>query len=376
KSQRTLEQDNTVQETAGMVKVSETELAKALSGADRTRRQNLQNKLKKIPKPPALPATMALANTNGVSPRTFILYRGDYQQPGDEVEPGFPAILRSSRREEAQVTTSQKPDANSQPEASVRRSAATSRRTALAAWLASPANPLTARVLVNRIWQHHFGRGLVATPGDFGTRGARPTHPELLDWLAGEFVAQGWSIKAMHRLILRSAAYHQSSEASPEALERDPENKLFSRQNRVRLEGEAIRDSLLAVSGRLNPTMFGPSVLPPPPADLATSAKNWTTNLVAADHARRSIYVFARRNLRFPFFEVFDAPDNNVTCPERGRSVTAPQALTLLNSEEVLTAAGATAARVMQEASSTDERIGRAFQLTLGRAPTASEQEK
>jgi len=319
---------------------------------------------------------MALANTNGVSPHTFILHRGDYQQPGDEVEPGFPAILEGNRHQEAQTPTAQAPNSNSQPEASVRRSAATSRRTALAAWLASPANPLTARVLVNRIWQHHFGRGLVATPSDFGTRGARPTHPELLDWLAGEFVAQGWSLKAMHRLILRSAAYQQSSEASPEALERDPENKLFSRQNRVRLEGEAIRDSLLAISGRLNPTMFGPSALPPLPADLATSAKNWTANSVAADHARRSIYVFARRNLRFPFFEVFDAPDNNVTCPERGRSVTAPQALTLLNSEEVLTAAGATAARVMQEASSTDERIGRAFQLTLGRAPTASEQEK
>ena len=180
----------------------------------------------------------------------------------------------------------------------------------------------------------------------------------------------------MHRLILRSAAYQQSSQSSPEALDHDPENKLFSHQNRVRLEGEAIRDSLLAVSGRLNPTMFGPSVLPPLPADLATSAKNWTANIVTAEDARRSIYVFARRNLRFPFFEVFDAPDNNVTCPERGRSVTAPQALTLLNSEEVITAAGAAATRVMQEASSTDERIGRTFQLTLGRAPAASEQEK
>ncbi|HKS37101.1 MAG TPA: DUF1549 and DUF1553 domain-containing protein, partial [Verrucomicrobiae bacterium] len=376
KSQRTLEQENTVQETAGMVKVSETELAKALSGADRTRRQSLQNELKTIPKPPALPATMALANTNGVSPRTFILHRGDYQQPGDEVEPGFPAILEGNRPKAAQAPTSQVPNSDFQPEASLRRSAATSRRTALAAWLVSPANPLTARVLVNRIWQHHFGRGLVATPSDFGMRGARPTHPELLDWLAGEFVSQGWSIKAMHRLILRSAAYQQSSDALSEALERDPENKLFSRQNRVRLEGEAIRDSLLAVSGRLNPTMFGPSVLPPLPADLATSAKNWTANSGAADRARRSIYVFARRNLRFPFFEAFDAPDNNVTCPERGRSVTAPQALTLLNSEEVLTAAGAAATRVMQEASSADERIRRAFQLALGRAPTASEREK
>src|SRR5207247_4718620 len=127
------------------------------------------------------------------------------------------------------IQTPESPNPTPHPEASLLSSAATSRRTALADWLATPANPLTARVLVNRLWQHHFGRGLVATPSDFGTRGARPTHPELLDWLAGEFVAQGWSLKAMHRLILRSAAYQQSSEASPEALERDPENKLFSR---------------------------------------------------------------------------------------------------------------------------------------------------
>jgi hypothetical protein len=374
KSQRTVEQENTVQETASMVKVADTELVNALSEADRARRQRLQNDLKKIPRPPSLPATMALANTNGVAPRTFILHRGDYQQPGDEVEAGFPAILDADWRTEA--PTAPVPSSDSRPEVSHASSAATSRRTALAGWLASPANPLTARVLVNRLWQHHFGRGLVATPSDFGIRGARPTHPELLDWLAGEFVAQGWSIKAMHRLILSSAAYQQSSEPLAEALERDPENKLFSRQNRVPLEGEAIRDSLLAVSGRLNPTMFGPSVLPPLPADLASSAKYWTANTAAADHARRSIYVFARRNLRFPFFEVFDAPDNNITCPERGRSVTAPQALTLLNSEEVLTAAGAAATRIMQEAGSTDERIRRAFQLALGRAPAAGEREK
>jgi hypothetical protein len=376
KSQRTVEQENTVQETAGMVKVADAELVKALSEADRTRRQRLQNELKKIPKPLSLPATMALANTNGISPRTFILHRGDYHQPGDEVGPGFPAILRSNRRKEALSSKSEIRNPKSEIDQSLLTSAATRRRAALADWLSSPANPLTARVMVNRIWQHHFGRGLVATPSDFGTRGARPTHPELLDWLAGEFVAQGWSIKAMHRLILRSAAYQQSSETSPETFEHDPENKFFSRQNRVRLEGEAIRDSLLVISGRLNPTMFGPSVLPPLPADLAASTKSWVANPAPADHARRSIYVFARRNLRFPFFEAFDAPDNNITCPERGRSVTAPQALTLLNSEEVLTAAAATATRVMQEASSTDECISRASRLTLGRAPTASEWEK
>lgn len=180
----------------------------------------------------------------------------------------------------------------------------------------------------------------------------------------------------MHRLVLTSATYQQSSETSPASLARDPENKFLSHQNRTRLEGEAIRDSLLAISGRLNPAMFGPSILPPLPADLATSSKNWTTSADASGHTRRSIYVFARRNLRFPFFEAFDAPDNNLTCPERGRSVTAPQALTLLNSEEVLTAADATATRILREAGSTDDCIRRAFFLILGQAPTVSELER
>ncbi|MSU61981.1 MAG: DUF1553 domain-containing protein [Pedosphaera sp.] len=401
KSQRTVEQENTVQETAGMVKITDAEIAERMSATDKERRKNLLEELKKIPKPPALPATLALSRTNGAPPRTFILNRGDYNQPGDEVQPGFPVLLDNSRGNETQTslnlartrsTASPKSSLSEQRKGgdaveriptgmvnqSLLASAATNmnRRTALADWLTSSANPLTARVMANRIWQHHFGRGLVATPSDFGTRGARPTNPPLLDWLASEFFTSGWSIKAMHRLILTSAAYQQSSETSPAALARDPENKFLSHQNRTRLEGEAIRDSLLATSARLNPAMSGPSILPPLPADLASSSKSWTTSADAADYTRRSIYVFARRNLRFPFFEAFDAPDNNLTCPERGRSVTAPQALTLLNSEEVLTAANATAARLLREATSTNDRIHRAFRLILGRAPTGSELEK
>jgi hypothetical protein len=155
-------------------------------------------------------------------------------------------------------------------------------------------------VLVNRIWQHHFGRGIVASPSNFGTQGERPSHPELLDWLAIEFVARGWSFKAMHRLILSSAAYQQSSELTREALVRDPENQLFSRQNRVRLEGEAIRDSLLAVSGQLNPKVGGPSVFPPIPANITKTSKNWNASADPDEHRRRSIYIFARRNLRSP----------------------------------------------------------------------------
>jgi len=362
KEKRTMEQQGTVEETAPMLKFTDAELAKTISAADRTRRKQLLDELKKIPKPAPLPMTMALQNSNGAPSKTFILVRGDYNNPGAEVRAGFPAVLR--RASSLSLSEGER--------AGVRGQRSTS-RSALADWLASPTNPLTARVMVNRIWQHHFGRGLVTTPSDFGTRGARPTHPELLDWLAQEFIAGGWSVKAMHRLILTSAAYQQSSAASAETLARDPDNRLFSRQNRVRLEGEAVRDSLLALSGRLNTRMGGPPVSPPISADITKTSKNWTTSPDAADHARRSIYILARRNLRFPFLEVFDAPDSNLTCPERGRSTTAPQSLTLLNSDEVMDAARAMAEQ-LSEVKSTDARIERLFRLTLGRAPTPKEQ--
>jgi hypothetical protein len=229
--------------------------------------------------------------------------------------------------------------------------------------------------MVNRIWQHHFGRGLVTTPSDFGTQGTRPSHPELLDWLAGQFTAQGWSIKDLHRLILFSAAYHQSSEPSSATATADPENQWFSRQNRVRLEGEVLRDSLLLISGRLNVSRGGPSVLPPIAADIVSTAKNWTASKDPADHHRRSVYIFARRNLRFPFLEVFDAPDSNLSCAMRGQSTTAPQSLTLLNSTEVMQAATGTARRLtdVQDRAGDDSRIALAFRLILGRDPERAE---
>jgi hypothetical protein len=269
-------------------------------------------------------------------------------------------------------------------------------RAALADWIASPANPLTARVMVNRIWQHHFGRGLVATPSEFGTHGQKPSHPELLDWLASEFVAQGWSLKAMHRLMLTSATYKQSSanaeggmrnaEGSSSAAQSlppsalrpppflDPENKLLSRMNRIRIEGEVIRDSLLAISGKLNPELGGPGVFPPIPKELYEGSKGgWSTSENERDHARRSIYIFARRNLRFPFLEVFDAPDSCLSCPQRERSTTAPQSLALLNADEVLNASHATAARLMREADNDEDRITLACQYVIGRGPTPDE---
>ena len=357
-----MEQEGTVEETAPMLKFSDAELLGTISPDDVMRRERLTDALKRIPKPPPLPVTMALQNKGGPAPKTFVLARGDYNNPGEEVEPGFPVILNTRRMSDISIAGKDE------------RTAMRGPRTILADWIAASANPLTARVMVNRIWQHHFGRGLVATPSDFGTRGSRPTHPELLDWLAGEFIARGWSVKAMHRLILMSAAYQQSSSASSDSLARDPENKYCSRQNRLRLEGEAIRDSLLAISGRLNRQMSGPGVSPPISADIIKTSKNWTASADAADQTRRSLYILARRNLRFPFLEVFDAPDSNLSCPERGRSTTAPQSLTLLNSDEVMEAARAMAQRLIKEAKSTDARVALAFRLTLGRPPTAREQ--
>jgi hypothetical protein len=351
REQRTMEQEGTVQETAPQVHVTDDEVTAALSREDRKRREAVKAELNRVAKPASLPLAMALQKSKGAVPRTHILTRGDYNNPREEVQPSFPAVLCGG--------------VQSVPE--------NTRRSALADWIASAHNPLTARVIVNRIWQHHFARGLVWTPSDFGTHGQPPTHPELLDWLASEFIRSGWSIKRMHKLILLSAAYQRSSTATPEALARDPDNRLFSRQNRVRLEGEVLRDSLLAISGRLNLQMGGPGVSPPIPADITRTAKNWTSSSNPADHCRRSIYVFARRNLRFPFLEVFDAPDSNLSCPERGRSTTAPQSLTLLNSDEVMSAARATAERARTAAATAEKRVDFAFRLVLNRPPRSHE---
>ncbi len=376
KSERSTEQENLVLETAHLVTVPPKELLAAMKKPDKERHARLLEELKPFPKPKPLPASLALQN--GPPVKTHILHRGDYNQPTTEVTPAFPEVVASAAP------------------------AARPTRAALAEWIASPENPLTARVMVNRIWQHHFGRGLVASPSNFGTHGQKPTHPALLDWLAAEFVAQGWSVKAMHRLMLLSATYRQSSVISnqfsinsPDAARRksasndyssapmaaystaavaaDPENRHYARMNRLRLEGEVIRDSLLAISGELNPKLGGPGVYPPIPQELYEGAKGWTTNANPHDNSRRSIYIFARRNLRFPFLEVFDAPDNNLSCSARERSTTAPQSLTLLNADEVLAAAAKTAERLSTAADSTDARITLAYRTILGRAPSAKE---
>ncbi len=298
------------------------------------------------------------------SPPTYLLRRGEYAARGPEVLPAFPRVLCASDQQ-----------AEAHPRSSPR---STGRRTALADWLVRPEQPLTARVMVNRLWQQHFGRGLVATPSDFGTMGDEPSHPELLDWLATEFVARGWSMKAMHRLIVTSATYRQSSR-SAESLGRkaDPDNTLLWRQNRQRLDGEAIRDALLAVSGRLNQKMSGPSVFPDLPPELkrlSSKGAVWPVSPSALDRERRSLYVFVRRNLRYPFFEVFDRPDTNASCPRRPVTTIAPQALSLLNSQVAQDAARTLADRVVRGAGSyPDVQVALVSRIVFGRPPDAVE---
>jgi hypothetical protein len=294
------------------------------------------------------------------APTTYLLKRGDFSARGPEVGPGFPAVLCGNSK----TRSAARPIATAH---------STGRRTALADWLLAPENPLTARVMVNRIWAQHFGRGLVATPSDFGAMGDAPSHPELLDWLASEFVACGWSMKAIHRLIVTSATFQQASRGAGAEPAADPENALLWRQNRRRLDGETIRDALLAVSGSLSPKMHGPSVfpeLPPELSRLSSKGAVWPVSPHQADRNRRSIYVFVRRNLRYPFFEVFDRPDTNVSCPQRARTTTAPQALSLMNSPLARQAAKRFAARVRQGAGTDPQsQIDRAVRLALGHPP-------
>ncbi len=332
-----------------------------LDEASRTAHKELLARLEQLKKtaPPSLPDARGVDETTPNPPPTFLLRRGEYTAKGPEVPAAFPLVLAPS--EDGSVACP-KPLGRS-----------SGRRSALADWLTRPDHPLTARVLVNRLWQHHFGRGIVATPSDFGTMGAEPTHPELLDWLATEFVARGWSLKAMHRLMVTSATYRQSSRLDPSALEADPENSLLWRHSRQRLDGEALRDALLSVSGRLNPALGGPPVFPELPDELTRlsgKGPSWPVSKRLQDRDRRSLYVFVRRNLRYPFFEAFDRPDTNASCPRRAVTTIAPQALTLLNSELAHDAARSLEVRIVREAGSDlDARIDRLYLVVFGRPP-------
>jgi hypothetical protein len=312
---------------------------------------------------PVFPHARGLDETSPSAPPTYVLNRGDLFSPGEVVEPRFPAVLCRD-------------DEDCRPRL-VAGPHSSGRRRALADWLARPEHPLTARVMVNRLWQHHFGSGLVKTSSDFGTMGSVPSHPELLDWLATELAARRWSLKAMHRLMVTSATYRQASRheaASPAA---NPDNALLWGQNRQRLDGESIRDALLAVSGQINLAMEGPPVFPELPSELtklSNKGATWPVSRDVRDRNRRSLYIFVRRNLRYPFFEAFDRPDTNASCPRRAVTTIAPQALSLLNSSIAAGAAQALAARLERHAGPDRKaQVRSAYRIVFGRMPDASE---
>jgi hypothetical protein len=252
-------------------------------------------------------------------------------------------------------------------------------RLALARWLVSDQNPLTPRVTVNRMWQEFFGRGLVATEDDFGARGDRPSHPALLDWLASEFVRSGWDVKRMHRLIVTSATYRQSSRPRPELQQIDPDNILLARQSSVRVPAETVRDAALAVSGLLETKLGGPGVFPPQSERVTMEAfgsNSWKTS-TGPDRYRRGLYTFILRTSPFAQSITFDAPNPLAVCTRRDRSDTPLQALTLLNDPVFAEMSAALAARIMREGgASDDERLHFAVRLCLARDGTAAEIER
>ncbi|MGH9631338.1 MAG: DUF1549 and DUF1553 domain-containing protein, partial [Bryobacteraceae bacterium] len=285
---------------------------------------------------------------------THILLGGDYLRKGVQVQPAVLSALHAA------------PESGDKP----------LNRLDLAKWLTDAQNPLLARVALNRIWQAYFGRGLVETENDFGRKGARPTHPELLDWLASEFIAKGWSQKAVHRTVVLSATYRQSSDARPGFSKADPQNILLARQMRLRLEAESIRDSALAVSGLLNAEIGGPSVFPPQPAGVMETGQvkqPWKTS-TGPGRYRRGLYTFRYRLTPNPAMAVFDAPNGLTACTRRARTTTPLQSLTLLNDPAFHEMAQAFAKRVMERPQS--ERMEFAFRAALARKPAAAEQER
>lgn len=320
-------------------------------------RQNLETEIKAAEgaRQPE-PLIRALWSRGAPSP-TYILRRGNYLTPGREVGPGVPSVLTNGAtplRIEPPW-----PGANT-----------TGRRLALARWLTEPHHPLTARVMVNRLWKHHFGRGLVSTLGNFGVTGAPPTHPELLDWLAGELVRRDWSIKEMHRLMVTSSTYRQSSVVTPSALTADPENQWLSRMPLRRMEAEVVRDALLQIAGELNHSPFGP------PDDVDVREDGLVTARPHQAGWRRSIYVLQRRTKLPTILESFDSPQMGPNCLERSESIVAPQALHLLNNSQVHELAGRFAARVQREVGDdVGQQVAHIHQIAIGRPPTQDEQQ-
>jgi mono/diheme cytochrome c family protein len=311
--------------------------------------------------------TLAVRENGPTAPPTQVLLRGNAANPGREVKPAFPLVLCRPGEAEPRL-----------PEKS-KNGQTTGRRRVLAEWVASKDNPLTARVIVNRLWQHHFGAGLAATPNDFGHTGTAPTHPELLDYLASELTDGGWRLKRMHKLIVMSATYRQSSRIdNDKGVAVDPGNALLWRQNLRRLEAEAVRDAVLATSGRLNPAMGGRGFFPTlPPEVLATQSRpgNGWGKSDEQEQCRRSVYVYGKRTLGVPMLEVFDQASADSSIAARSVTTVAPQALILLNGSFTDEQSAALADRLLKEGNDREKHLTRAFRLALQRDPTPRERD-
>jgi hypothetical protein len=287
---------------------------------------------------------------------TYMYVRGDFQQPGRLVGPGVPSVLTDGRTP-------------FQIEPPGPQSKKTGRRLALARWLIEPGHPLTARVMVNRIWRHHFGNGIVKTVDNFGELGARPTHPELLDWLAREFIRQGWSIKAMHRLMMTSAVYRQTSSVTPQHEQLDPENLWCSRMPLRRMDAEEVRDSLLAVAGKLDKRPFGR------PDAVDVRGDGLVTSIGEKGSWRRSIYVRHRRREMPSVLETFDLPQMNPACQERPTSTVAQQSLYLMNNAAIRQLSEVFAEQIASDTADPIGQVERVYLAALSRPATEEEKE-
>lgn len=317
-------------------------------------------------KPPGMAQALCVTEHDGTVAPTHVLMRGNPHVEGDQVEPGFLEILGGQTPPIPQPAAGQK---------------SSGRRLALADWIARRENPLTARVVVNRVWQYHFGRGLVRSASDFGFQGTPPTHPELLDWLAADFVDNGWRFKQLHKRIMLSNAYQMSSRSNPVSLEKDPENNLFWRFNMRRLSAEEVRDSILAINGSLNREQYaGPAVFVKIPADVLAGqsrpGEGWGESS-PADQNRRSIFIHVKRSLMPPILAAFDAADTDNSCPVRFATTQPTQALGMLNSD-FLQQQSQVFAKYLTDGAAADppQQIRRALLRAFQRDPSAAEVER
>ncbi|MBS1788567.1 MAG: DUF1553 domain-containing protein [Acidobacteria bacterium] len=368
---RTDEEKRLAADARRMLSVQWDELVASLSPEDKARRAVLRQQMHRINlyEPEAIPQALSVADILQPVPTMNVLKGGNPHRLGAEVQPGVLSAIEG-KDFNPEITPVGK---------------STGRRLALARWLTKPDHPLTARVMVNRLWHYHFGRGIVATPNDFGRNGQQPTHPELLDWLATEFVARGWSLKQMHKLIVLSNTYQQSSQGNSDAAKADPDNKLLWRMNRQRLDAEEIRDAVLAVNGTLNGQRGGPPIRVPLDPEVYDTIFTeyepdnlWPVHPDVRQHARRSLYLLRKRNVRLPMLAAFDSPDMMNSCGARSVSVHALQSLTLMNSAFMLEQSKLLAQRLFEETAGVktgrqEKMIAKLFELTLGRLPKAAE---